>query len=254
MLPKRLEVYLDAPSDSHVIHMRTLRTAIGGIALGLPWALMLGENLRDQVLRRAGGADGHWLEASISAYFHTGMREVFVGSLCAIAIFLICYKGYERRDNLAANVAGLSALVVALFPTHERSREAADTGVRPPDSVTLFSDATAPDPSVVGGIHFLAAAIFFVTLAVMSLFLFTRTEAPAPTTQKNQRNRVYKACGIAIILALLLIVAAKLFAEEQLVERWGIVFWLETIAVTAFGVSWLTKAEVILKDARYGGS
>ena len=248
MLPARVQSFLEVPSDSQVIHMRTLRTAIGGIAIALPWALMFGENLRDQLMRRAGAPDGHWLEASISAYFHTGMRELFVGSLCAIAVFLVCYKGYERRDNLAANVAGLSALVVAFFPTHERSREAPDTGVRPPDSVTLFSDATAPDPSIVGGIHFAAAAVLFLTLAVMSLFLFTRSTKPVQTVQKRQRNRVYVASGVAIIISIALIVVAKNALPDQLVERWGIVFWLETVAITAFGVSWLTKAEVILKD------
>ena len=28
----------------------------------------------------------------------------------------------------------------------------------------------------------------------------------------------------------------------------NLIFWLETIAVLAFGVSWLTKGEAILKD------
>jgi hypothetical protein len=30
------------------------------------------------------------IEKSISAYYHTGMREVFVGILSALAIFLVC--------------------------------------------------------------------------------------------------------------------------------------------------------------------
>jgi len=31
-------------------------------------------------------------------------------------------------------------------------------------------------------------------------------------------------------------------------ERYAPIFWLEGIAVIAFGVSWLTKGEAILKD------
>jgi hypothetical protein len=37
-------------------------------------------------------------------------------------------------------------------------------------------------------------------------------------------------------------------AVKTVVERLTPVFWLESLAVVAFGVSWLTKGETILKD------
>lgn len=36
---------------------------------------------------------------------YTGMRDVFVGALCAIAVFLRSYRGYDRRDHIAGNLA-----------------------------------------------------------------------------------------------------------------------------------------------------
>jgi hypothetical protein len=217
------------------------------VAVGLPFALAIGENLRDLVLPHAARADRTLVEGSISAYFHTGMREVFVGSLCAIAVFLVCYKGYQRRDNLAAKFAGICALVVAVFPTRELSREATDTGVPPIDSATLFSSANAPDPAFVSYVHFSAAVIFFAILAYMSLFLFTISTKANPTPQKLQRNKVYRACGITIIVCIAVIAIGKFFLSDA-VSRTSYVFVFESIAVIVFGISWLTKAEVILAD------
>lgn len=234
---------LSRPTDSSVIHMQTLRKAIGWLALGLPFALAVGEDLRDRTLPQR-VADRALVETSISAYFHTGMRDVFVGILCAIAVFLLCYKGYERRDEIAAGVAGFSVLLVALFPTPETSRE----GPGAVRSVTLFSGAMDPDPALVGTLHFVSAAVFFVTLAVMSLFLFTKSDQPVPTPRKRHRNRVYVACGVVILACIALIVAGKLFFSDEWGRRTSFMFWLESVAVIAFGISWLVKGEVVLGD------
>ena len=235
--------------NSLVLHFLTLRKAIGFIGIALPVVLVLGENLRDWLAPQARAAGRVLIELSISAYFHTGMRDVFVGSLCAIGVFLLCYRGYDRTDNLLAKGAGVCALVVALCPTPEASREATEGGVRPPDSVTFFSGPNAPDPTYVGYIHFGAALAFFVLLAVMSLTRFTLTDPGSPPTRRKEaRNRVYRACGIVILLSLVGIAAAKLLLDAQAERTSSFVFWFETIAVMAFGVSWLTKGEAILED------
>jgi hypothetical protein len=239
---------LTEPTGSEVIHLRTLRKAIGFIAVGLPFALAIGENVRDWLLPHAAQADRAFIEGSISAYFHTGMREVFVGSLCAIAVFLVCYKGYQRRDNFAANLAGFCALLVALFPTREQSREAVDTGVPAIDSATLFSSANAPDPAFVSWVHFTSAVIFFATLAYMSLFLFTISTKPTRTPQKIQRNKVYVFCGYTILVCIAVIAIGKFFLNDAVNQRTSYIFVFESIAVITFGFSWLTKAEVLLAD------
>ncbi|MDZ7633561.1 MAG: hypothetical protein U5L72_03600 [Bacteroidales bacterium] len=50
-------------------------------------------------------------------------------------------------------------------------------------------------------VHFYSAASFFVILALISLFLFTRGEKH-PTGRKLKRNTVYRVCGIIMLVAL----------------------------------------------------
>jgi len=86
-------------------------------------------------------------------------------------------------------------------------------------------------------------------LGYFCLFLFTKTNPDKiPTRQKLLRNRVYKVCGTLIVVALILIVIVKQFPENSEMMRLAPVFWLESVAVVAFGISWLTKGEAFLKD------
>jgi hypothetical protein len=61
---------------------------------------------------------GHscWL-GSISAYYYTPARSVFVGSLCALGASLIAYKGHSPEEDVLLNFSGFMAFVVAMVPT-----------------------------------------------------------------------------------------------------------------------------------------
>ncbi len=147
-------------------------------------------------------------ESSISLYYYTGMRNVFVGSLCAIAVFLMPYRGYERTDDIAGDLACIFAIGVALFPT--------TPDVNP-----------TPRDNLVGGLHFVFAALFFLTLAYFSLVLFRETDpSKPPTRQKRHRNVVYTVCGDVILVCQAFIVLVALLPGETAVKRLGPVFRL----------------------------
>ena len=57
-----------------------------------------------------------WL-GSISAYYYTSARAVFVVALCAIGACLVAYRGNTPSEDLALNVSGFLAFVVAFIPT-----------------------------------------------------------------------------------------------------------------------------------------
>jgi hypothetical protein len=57
-----------------------------------------------------------WL-GSISAYYYTPARTVFVGSLCALGASLIVYKGHSSEEDVLLNFSGFMAFVVAMVPT-----------------------------------------------------------------------------------------------------------------------------------------
>jgi len=199
-----------------------LRKAIGILGIALPVVLSLGA----LILFQTG------LQGSISGYYFTGMRDVFVGSFAAIGLFLLSYKGYDWRDDMFGNLACIFAIGVALFPT-------------------ATEDVTASGARIVGYIHLAFATLFILTLTYFSLFLFTKTDPnKAPTKRKIQRNRVYTICGYAMATCTLLIaIYFFLPAEIGLVfKEYRPIFWLESLADVAFGISWFTKGAGLLAD------
>ncbi len=208
------------PKDPLVLSYLGMRTAVGVIGCALPFVLAFGKML----------LQGRGIEGSISYYYYTDMRGVFVGSLCAMGVFLGSTRGYDRRDEIAGRLACAFSIGVALFPTMP------------------YTNVTSQE-EVIGIVHLSCAGLLFLTLAYFCLALFTQSDpGKNPTAQKLQRNTVYRVCGYAILASILLIVVVVLPPVHALVWRLTPVFWLESTAVISFGVSWLTKGETILKD------
>jgi putative Mn2+ efflux pump MntP len=62
------------------------------------------------------------LQTSLSAYYYTPVRAIFVGSLVAIGLALIVYKGRSDWEDFFLNIAGVLAPVVAVAPTTDVGR------------------------------------------------------------------------------------------------------------------------------------
>jgi hypothetical protein len=204
-----------------VISYLELRKAIGVLGIALPFLVSIGAYLLAHTS----------LECSISNYYYTKTHDVLVGTLCAVGFFLFAYKGYERQDSIAGNLACIFAVGVALFPTAQE----------PPSCSAHIGFS----------LHGTFAALLFLTLAYFSLFLFTKTDSTkTPTPQKLKRNAVYKVCGYVMLTCILLIGALNFLPQDTTaaIEMHHPVFWLEAIAIVVFGVSWLTKGEAILAD------
>ena len=212
-----------------IISYLTLRKAIGFLGIFLPFGLLLGTCLFCKCTE---------YESSISHYYYTRMGDMLVGVVCALALFLFCYKGYERIDNIASTLAGVFALGIIIFPTSI--------------DYNLVCNRICPEyisSDCIGYVHFTSASLFFIPLALMSLLLFTKTSGNM-TEQKKIRNIVYRACGISILffLAAIAIYVILLQKESPAIEAHHPVFWFETASLIAFGVSWLVKGEFLLKD------
>lgn len=57
------------------------------------------------------------LQNSISAYYYTPVRAIFVGCMFLVGLSLIAYKGHDVGEDFLLNVAGMLAPVVAVVPT-----------------------------------------------------------------------------------------------------------------------------------------
>lgn len=100
-------------------------------------------------------------------------------------------------------------------------------------------------------VHFISAACFFLILAYFSIVLFTKTDPDKkekPTPEKIKRNIWYKACGYTMLLCILLILLYfKVPGLKQMFPLYTVLV-LESVALWAFGISWVIKGETFLKD------
>jgi hypothetical protein len=182
---------------------------------------------------------------SISAYYYTGAVAVFVGTLGALAAFLITYRGYSNRlgwlDRTAAVAASLAALGVAFFPT------GAPDGVAEP-SWWLPRMRT---------VHYASAVVLFSSFAFFALFLFPQRGERADrsgeplSSGKRLRNVVYRTSGAIILLSMAWAAVAS--------WRDASIYWPESAALVAFASAWLVKGRAgwtlasVAKNAVYYG-
>ncbi|HEY3529862.1 MAG TPA: hypothetical protein VGK78_12000 [Nocardioides sp.] len=99
-------MFLVRPRDALTTY-RYLRIAIPILVV------MLGTSVAAQVF----GPDPDCWLGSISAYYYTAARPVFVASLCAMGACMVIYHGNTAREDAVLNVAGTLAFVVAFVPT-----------------------------------------------------------------------------------------------------------------------------------------
>ncbi|MFK8007131.1 MAG: hypothetical protein AB8H03_12190 [Saprospiraceae bacterium] len=212
-----------------LISYLTLRKFLGILGILLPILLILGGTI-------FGKCDA--IQLSISDYFHTPMRDYFVATISSMAFFLFTYKGYDKKDNLLCNIAGIAALLIAFCPTY------AD-----PLTNCMNESMLANQSSLIGKIHLFAAATFFILIMQISMFQFTKGSSKTP--EKKMRNQIYRACGITIFISLLIIALYFLYLEKEypFLTKYKPVFWLETIALFAFGISWLIKGDTLFRDS-----
>lgn len=200
-----------------------IRNWIGFLGMILPWISLIGAAIYSAA---HGVPDTFWSELSISATYY--ICPALTGILTAASIVLMCYSGYDWRDNVITTVTGAFGIMIVLFPN-----ACAVSG----DIVGFFQLPVATSHII----HCVVAATFFILLSINSLFLFTLGENTS-TKQKKIRNIVYRVCGIGMACSLvLMIIPVEFFAKT---------FIVEALALTFFGVSWLVKAQVfgILKD------
>lgn len=217
-----------------VLSYLTVRKLIGVLGFLLPFILILG------TFQFGGCCE---IQPSISDYYHTNMRDVFIAYMGSLSIFLLSYRGYDLTDRIVSALAGIFGLTLALFPTWLDVDPL--TGELRPCNIWC----NVNPPYAIGYIHLIAAGLFILSLAISSLFLFTKGET-SPTPQKLIRNKIYTISGYIMLgcLALLILYFALPDSITESLQWLKPVFWLETIAFLAFGFAWLVKGEFLLKD------
>ena len=163
---------------------------------------------------------------SMSAYYHSVARDVFVGALFAIGAAAFLYKGYSHKENIAMNLAGIFAVGVAVFPTDC------------PDEIAR----TMCEGPTFRGIHATSAILFFLMIAYVCLFRSKDTLSTVKDEARRKRfSRLYLIIGILMIL-LPLLVLIKSYGYMNFIGVRSAVFWMEALAIWSFSAFWLVKS------------
>jgi hypothetical protein len=253
--PRNLNEPADPNHPESVLYPRSFlltRMIIGIIGIVLPIAFILGEWL---LLDDAGVR----VRGSISAYYHSSMRDVFVAGLCVTGFFLATYMaGQANKDFWYSLWAGLAVFGVVFFPTQRPGIPDGDPlcGVLPmPAGCSPIQQRLGE--TRVATIHFVCAAIFIGMLAVMS-FLFAKREKETENTptrvpflfSKTSRERILWACFVVIVLAVGLALVGAFFKFTV----WVLtpLYIAEVASVWAFGLAWLLKSRDLWPALHHG--
>ena len=179
-----------------VFDYKTFRILIGVIAFSIPIVVCCISNIDLK---------------SISASYHSNARDVFIGLLFIVGVFLGVYNGYSKWESLASKIAALAIIMVALIPT---SCDICDTDVKT-------------------RVHYISAGIFFL---VLMYFCFGPFYKRAKSKEGGKtRSKIYVVCGAVILLCILAM------AFNKAIKNWcgvNIMYCAETIALWAFGFAW----------------
>jgi len=220
-------------TDVFFVNYMSLRKAVGLLGSLLPFILLAVNPIAVKIVNSGCGL----VPDSVSGFYYTPARNIFVGGLCALGLFLIAYVGYDCGDRLVTDAAGVFAVGVALFPT-------APSTESPPSVACQTVAAVSTRETFVGDVHFVSAALMFVFLAWMAI-RFTNTNKPS-YSQKLLRNRIYRICAIVILACLVAAFITNFLPDSVKAHFPWWLFLYEALAILAFGVSWFVKGQTLI--------
>jgi NADH:ubiquinone oxidoreductase subunit 6 (subunit J) len=138
-------------------------------------------------------------QGSISAYYYTAARNVFVATLCCLGIMLIVYKGSNDTEDVLLNLAGTLAFFVAFVPVSipevAGCRQVVPTAAEKSDAIANNFGAVIVALVVAG--------------AIIAFVFFVDKESRSDTSNWGNRLRVISGVVLAGF------VVAYLFFPEQ---------------------------------------
>jgi hypothetical protein len=200
-----------------------LRRSIGILGALLPFICMFGAII----------FAGEKVQDSISQYYHTNMRDFFVGIMICVSVFLITYRGHNILDTIVTVILGIAGLSLTTFPCRGDK-----------DFIGLLNINS--DTSNL--IHLISAVSFFSIFALMSIFIFTLTDKNKIEKNKKIRNIIYIICGIIIIVILLTLLFLNIFLQKEVISKYNLIFIFETVMLVIFSISWLIKGKTLFVD------
>jgi hypothetical protein len=214
--------------------VQILRLGVGVIGTLLPITLIVGNAI---------AGDTVIVPSSMSGSYYTSTRNVFVGSLCALGVFLIGYR-HTRRQDIFTWIAGICAVLVALAPT----------APAPPPT----------EPAWVNYLHHSAAGVLIFTLGVFCWVVFAEYTQPPPARPASlagrlrawassvrawlrsawaslrhlTRDSLFVICGLLVFVSGAFALYTGIWPTSWS-TGWPSLYLFEAVAVFSFGTAWI---------------
>jgi hypothetical protein len=156
---------------------------------------------------------GYSIHDSISSYYTSDVgssRDIMVGLLCAVGVFLFLFHGLSKMENWLLNFAGVAVIAVAFVPMTTSEL-----------------------------LHRGFAILFFLLIGIVAI-CFSKGRVKCIPHERSKRFfiRAYTAAGTAMIV-LPLSIAVLQFTPFGRFEHY--MFWIESAAIWAFAIYWFLK-------------
>jgi len=228
-----------------VFDYKALRLMVGLIAFSLPFVVII----------------VNWsVTSSISASYHTKVRDVFVGALFVIGALLLAYNGHNPRLD-AAQIGGvwgwLGRFWKAALEFRRLERQYEERIISLLGGVAAITAALCPtacddcDADVKSLIHGIAAGILFASVVYFCLvgFLDRVKDSLFKTWEEGGKAKlrawIYLICGVSIAVILIGAVIAPFVLTVSVAKERAITFWAETAALWLFGIAWMTASKCL---------
>lgn len=189
-------------------------------ALAFPLLLMLGSWL----------LDGRAFRQSLSAYYHSGMKPIFVAGVMAIGLLLFAFRDGRRNGRWFRSAVGSVGLVAATVVAYVPAV---------PEGQDKWSQQSV--------VHGVAAATLFGCMTAMAGHLWARPAEPFPlfgdrAAAQPQRYRALNlACFVVMIGAMLGALGMTVMVQRGWQPQWNLLLWIEIPALWAFAIAFLAK-------------
>ena len=196
------------------------RNVLGGLGMLLPlFSILGGLFVRNK-------PESWWYSISVT-YYITPALPIILG---ACAIFLLCYRSYEKIDTIINVLSGIFAFGVVLFPCAN------------PYGIEYVGYFQLP-VGISNVIHSASAMLLFALLAYNIGWLFTKG-------QNQLNNKIYKVCAWAMIAIMALFVIILIVKAFGINLPGYITMIVEAVLLLLFGFAWLVKGRLFKFDKK----
>ena len=211
-------------SDYKDKYFNNLRKLIGLIGILMPCAL-LAYTLLDP--------ECNIVLKSISAYYHSKAGHIF--SACSLVIGVVIWNTIKYpEDKWLYRLAAVLAIIIGFVPNCQ-------------DGSIGGCIIRQNKIDWINWIHLGSAIIFFVLLSYLVYFRFTKSEDAEISYAKQNRNRVFRICGIVMMVTMVLIAISATIMKGKW-DSLRPIFVGETIMLFAFSYAWLIKGQFWMKE------